>query len=98
MAVLARAGFTCVLAGTGPDGVRAVHQHRPILTTLDIGLPGVGAEELGPPDDPLYRYDGLRLLTLRGGRYFLLPEHWTVAGSSVLVLPDDSSVRLEYSR
>jgi hypothetical protein len=65
---------------------------------LHIGLPGVGLEELGPPDDPLYRYDGLRLLTLRGGRYFLLPEHWTVAGSSVLVLPDDSSVRLEYSR
>ena len=35
------------------------------------------------PDDPLHRYDGLRLLTLRGGRYFLLPEQWTVAGSTV---------------
>lgn len=65
---------------------------------LHIGLPGVRAEELGGPDDPLHRYDGLRLLTLRGGRYFLLPEQWTVAGSTVLVLPDDDSVRLEYSR
>ncbi len=65
---------------------------------LHIGLPGVRAEELGGPDDPLHRYDGLRLLTLRGGRYFLLPEQWTVAGSTVLVLPDDDSVRLECSR
>lgn len=46
LAFLARAGFTCVLAGTGPDGVRAVHQHRPILTTLDIGLPGVDGFEV----------------------------------------------------
>lgn len=65
---------------------------------LHVGLPRVGAEQLGAPEDPLHRYDGLRLLTLRGGRYFLLPEHWTVAGSTVLVLPDDDSIRLEYSR
>lgn len=65
---------------------------------LHVGLRGVGTEQVGPPDDPLYRYDGLRLLTLRGGRYFLLPEHWTVEGSEVLVLPDDGSIRLEYSR
>ena len=65
---------------------------------LHVGLRGVGTEQVGTPDDPLHRYDGLRLLTLRGGRYFLLPEQWTVAGSTVLVLPDDNSVRLEYSR
>ncbi len=65
---------------------------------LHVGLPGVGTEQVGTADDPLYRYDGLRLLTLRGGRYFLLPEHWTVAGSTVLVLSDDDSIRLEYSR
>ena len=78
--------------GTMPRTV--VYSEKP----LHIGLPGVRAEELGGPDDPLHRYDGLRLLTLRGGRYFLLPEQWTVAGSTVLVLPDDNSVRLEYSR
>jgi hypothetical protein len=78
--------------GTMPRAV--VYSEKP----LHIGLPGVRAEELGGPDDPLHRYDGLRLLTLRGGRYFLLPEQWTVAGSTVLVLPDDDSVRLEYSR
>lgn len=78
--------------GTMPRTV--VYSEKP----LHIGLPGVRAEELGGPDDPLHRYDGLRLLTLRGGRYFLLPEQWTVAGSTVLVLPDDDSVRLEYSR
>ncbi len=65
---------------------------------LHVGLPGVGTEQVGTPDDPLHRYDGLRLLTVRGGRYFLLPEDWTVERSSVLVLPDDGSVRLEYSR
>ncbi len=65
---------------------------------LHVGLPGVGTEQVGTPDDPLHRYDGLRLLTLRGGRYFLLPEDWTVEHSTVLVLPDDGSVRLEYSR
>lgn len=65
---------------------------------LHIGLDQVRVEELGGPDDPLYRYDGLRLLTLRGGRYFLLPENWTVDDSEVLVLPDDDSIRLEYSR
>lgn len=65
---------------------------------LHVGLPGVGTEQVGTPDDPLHRYDRLRLLTLRGGRYFLLPEGWTVEHSTVLVLPDDGSVRLEYSR
>lgn len=46
MAVLTQAGFTCLFAGTGPEGVQAVHQHQPILTTLDIGLPGVDGFEV----------------------------------------------------
>jgi DNA-binding response OmpR family regulator len=45
-AVLVRAGFTCVVATTGTDGVQAVQQHHPILTTLDIGLPGVDGFEV----------------------------------------------------
>lgn len=46
--------------GTMPRAV--VYSEKP----LHIGLPGVRTEELGGPDDPLHRYDGLRLLTLAG--------------------------------
>lgn len=41
-----------------------------------------------------YRYRGLRLLIQAGGRLFLVPEHWTVQGRT-LILPYDESVRLQ---
>lgn len=45
-AVLGQAGFSCVYATTGLEGVDAVREHRPVLTTLDIGLPGIDGFEV----------------------------------------------------
>ncbi|MFG1963066.1 hypothetical protein [Nonomuraea sp. NPDC049028] len=46
-----------------------------------------------------YRYTGLRLLIHSNRRYFLLPECWWATNSQarVIVLPDDDSLRLEFS-
>jgi hypothetical protein len=41
-----------------------------------------------------YRYRGLRLLIQGGGRLFLVPEHWTAQGRT-LILPYDDGVRLQ---
>jgi DNA-binding response OmpR family regulator len=45
-AILAQAGFTCFAAETGDEGIDAVRQHQPILTTLDISLPGIDGFEV----------------------------------------------------
>lgn len=41
-----------------------------------------------------YRYRGLRLLVQAGGRLFLVPEHWTARGRT-LIVPYDDAVRLQ---
>ncbi|MEZ3159159.1 response regulator transcription factor [Microbacterium sp. BWT-B31] len=43
--VLEAAGFSTVSVGNGLDGVRAVLTYRPLLTTLDIHLPGIDGFE-----------------------------------------------------
>lgn len=63
---------------------------------LNIGVDAVTQVEVGTKDNPLYRYDGLRLLTVSGGRYFFLHDGWKVEDSRVVVLPDDGSIRIEY--
>ncbi|GAA2110162.1 response regulator transcription factor [Microlunatus panaciterrae] len=45
-AVLTQAGFEVHAVGTGPDGVEAVRRYRPIVTTLDISLPGIDGFEV----------------------------------------------------
>ena len=45
-AILAQAGFTCFTAETGDEGIDAVREHQPILTTLDISLPGIDGFEV----------------------------------------------------
>jgi DNA-binding response OmpR family regulator len=45
-AILEQAGFVCHTAGTGPEGIQAIRQHEPILTTLDISLPGIDGFEV----------------------------------------------------
>ena len=45
-AILGQAGFTCYTAGTGPEGIEAIRRHEPILTTLDISLPGIDGFEV----------------------------------------------------
>lgn len=45
-AILGQAGFACYPAEDGISGVEAVRRHRPILTTLDISLPGIDGFEV----------------------------------------------------
>ncbi|MGA8258445.1 MAG: response regulator, partial [Nocardioides sp.] len=39
--VLTQSGFTVILADDGPTAIEAVRQHDPILTTLDVNMPGM---------------------------------------------------------
>ena len=43
--VLDQAGFTVYSAGTGTDGLELVRVHQPIVTTLDVSLPGMDGFE-----------------------------------------------------
>lgn len=44
--VLMQAGFSTVSTGNGEDGVRAVLAHDPVVTTLDVSLPGIDGFEV----------------------------------------------------
>ncbi len=39
--VLTQSGFRTVVTENGPDGVEAVRAHNPLLTTLDVNMPGM---------------------------------------------------------
>ena len=39
--VLTQSGFRTVVTENGPDGVEAVRQHNPLITTLDVNMPGM---------------------------------------------------------
>lgn len=43
--VLESAGFSTVSVGNGIDGVRAVLTYRPLITTLDVNMPGIDGFE-----------------------------------------------------
>ncbi len=45
-AILDQAGFHCFTAETGADGLKAIRDHSPILTTLDVSLPGIDGFEV----------------------------------------------------
>ena len=44
--VFLAAGFEVHLAGSGPEGLAAIAAHRPVITTLDINLPGIDGFEV----------------------------------------------------
>jgi len=67
-------------------------------TPLDLGPPEVTEESVGTEAHPLYRYKGLRLALVSEQRLFFLHDGWTLQDGSVVVLPDDGTVRVEYSR
>ena len=39
--VLTQSGFRTVVTENGPDGVEAVRAHNPLITTLDVNMPGM---------------------------------------------------------
>ncbi len=43
--VLESAGFSTIAVGNGLDGVRAVQTYKPLLTTLDVNMPGIDGFE-----------------------------------------------------
>lgn len=45
-AILQQAGFTSIIASNGPDGIEAIREHQPILTTLDVSMPGIDGFEV----------------------------------------------------
>jgi DNA-binding response OmpR family regulator len=45
-AILGEAGFSCQTADSGLTGIEAVRTHQPILTTLDVSLPGIDGFEV----------------------------------------------------
>ncbi len=44
-AILIEAGFDVLLAGTGAEGIELVTEHNPVLTTLDVNMPGMDGFE-----------------------------------------------------
>ncbi len=45
-ATLDEAGFSCFAAGSGQEALELVRIHQPVLTTLDVGLPGIDGFEV----------------------------------------------------
>ncbi len=45
-AILGQAGFVCHATSTGAEGIAAIRTYEPILTTLDISLPGIDGFEV----------------------------------------------------
>lgn len=64
---------------------------------LDIQAPGVSEVHL-PGATPRYRTTGLRFLVSSGGRIFLLHDGWRPGHGTVIVLPDDGTLRWQFSR
>lgn len=69
-------------------------------TPLGIEAPGVDQQELAAGSDdaaPRYRTSGLRLLTRSDGRLFLLHDGWTPQTGTVVLLPDDGTIRWQFA-
>lgn len=76
-----------------------VHSTRPLsLTVPSVTEHRVNTPGDGSPGPSLYRYEGLRLLSVGGGRYFFLHDGWTPQKGTVVVLPDEPSLWVEYRR
>ena len=44
--ILAQAGFRTITTRSGVEGIRAVHEHSPLVTTLDVSMPGMDGFEV----------------------------------------------------
>lgn len=76
-----------------------------VYSKEDLALPKevLRTELTGPNEAYHYRYEGLRLYTRSGDRYFLLPETWskvdanTTRADRMIVLRDDQTLRFEFA-
>lgn len=71
-----------------------------VYSKQDIQLagPGVTKYRITEPTSAYgFRYDGLRLLQRTGDKFYLLPVGWQTPADGVIALPDDASVRVEFS-
>jgi hypothetical protein len=81
----------------------AVTQQLPAVSVYSERSLGVAdqvahADRLTGPDERYpFRYSGLRLLVLSGGKYFLVPDGWTHTSGTLLVLSDTPDIRVEFS-
>lgn len=88
------------------DGQRLADEFEPALAPAvtvfsqeRMHITGVREEPLdGDKSRYRYRYSGLRLLENTGGKYFLVTDAWTRSDGVVVVLRDDATTRLEFSR
>jgi len=92
--------FTGVLRGRylqeSRRGGRGAFRPAAILVYWLAGA-GITAAAVGvAPARYRHCYTGLRLLLRSGGRFFLLPEHWTPGQAPVLVVAESDSVRVEF--
>lgn len=71
-----------------------VYSERP----LHISAEGTSETALAAGEGFRFRYGGLRLLVRSGGRYFLVSDRWTRTRGVVVVIADDPSVRIEFTR
>lgn len=65
------------------------------IQSLDLRGPGIVMNVLPKGSLYHYRYQGLRLLTMRSGVYYLLPVGWTHHSDSTYAISDNDQVRIE---
>jgi hypothetical protein len=62
---------------------------------LALSGPGVTVQDLGTAFRYQYQYEGLRLLMVRSGIYYLLPVGWTPRLDLTYILDDNDQLRVE---
>jgi hypothetical protein len=78
-------------------GARLTQVELYSVTDLHIEGPGVTASSLGGKEgEYAYRYSGLYLLQRSGDKYFLLTDGWNEDQGRLVVLPDNSGIRVEF--
>ena len=64
---------------------------------LSLSAPGIRRIRCRDPQAAYqFRYDGLKLVLQSGDLYLFLPENWTPAGGTAILLQQSDSVRLEF--
>lgn len=78
-------------------GTRLTRVEMFSVTDLQIEGPGVTASTLSAKEgEYAYRYSGLYLLQRSGDKYFLLTDGWNDGRGRLVVLPDNSDIRVEF--